>query len=41
MDRHMVARRLPDLERDKLIERSEMRTCTASGRPAITWRAGA
>lgn len=40
MDRHMVARRLPDLWRDSLIERGEMRVCTASGRQAITWRAG-
>ncbi len=39
LDRHLVARRLPDLERDGLVERGPMRSCTASGRPAITWKA--
>ncbi len=38
LDRYMVARRLPDLERDGFVERGPMRVCTASGRPAITWR---
>jgi len=39
LDRHLVARRLPDLERDGLVERGAMRECTVSGRPAITWMA--
>ena len=39
VDRHMVARRLPDLERDGIVSRGDVRVCTASGRPAITWRA--
>ena len=39
VDRYMVARRLSDLERDGLVERATMRECTASHRPAITWRA--
>jgi hypothetical protein len=39
LDRYMVARRLPDLERDGLVERGPMRDCRESGRPAITWRA--
>jgi hypothetical protein len=38
LDRHMVARRLPDLERDGLVQRGAERTCTATGRRAITWR---
>ena len=37
LDRYMVARRLPDLERDGLVERGAMRICRESGRPAITW----
>ncbi len=37
LDRYMVARRLPDLERDGLVERCPMRDCAVSGRPAITW----
>lgn len=39
MDRHMVARRLPDLERDRAVQRGPIRTCSASGRQAVTWRA--
>lgn len=39
LDRYMCARRLPDLERDGLVERGPMRICAESGRPAITWRA--
>jgi len=37
LDRYMVARRLPDLERDGMVERCAMRECSASNRPAITW----
>jgi predicted ArsR family transcriptional regulator len=39
MDRHAVARRLPDLARDGLVKRCPMRTCGAMGTPAITWMA--
>jgi hypothetical protein len=39
LDRHGVARRLPDCERDRLVERHPMRQCTAMGTPAITWKA--
>jgi hypothetical protein len=39
MDRYAVARRLPDLERDGLVERCAIRQCTAMGTLAITWRA--
>ena len=38
LDRHLVARRLPDLERDGMVERCALRECRASNRPAITWR---
>jgi hypothetical protein len=38
-DRHGVARRLPDLAADKLVERCLIRDCRQSGRPAVTWRA--
>src|ERR1700734_2798043 len=37
MDRHGVARRLPDLERDGLVRRCPIRQCVAMGTPAITW----
>jgi hypothetical protein len=37
MDRYVVARRLPDLERDGLAERGSERDCEAKGGPAITW----
>jgi predicted ArsR family transcriptional regulator len=39
LDRHGVARRLPDCERDGSVVRCSMRECGATGRPAITWRA--
>lgn len=38
-DRYMVARRLPDLERDGLIERTGFAMCTVSRRMATAWRA--
>jgi hypothetical protein len=38
-DRHMVARRLPDLAADGLLERCSLRACQQSGRSAVTWRA--
>lgn len=39
LDRHMVARRLPDLERDGKVRKSGQRECAVSGRPAVTWEA--
>jgi hypothetical protein len=36
-DRHSVARRLPDLERDRLVARGPMRRCRVAGTPAIVW----
>jgi hypothetical protein len=41
LDRHMTARRLPELADPKnggLIERGPMRQCRVTGRQAITWR---
>lgn len=38
MDRHMVARRLPDLERDGLVERCGLGECRVTGHQAVTWR---
>ncbi len=38
LDRHMVARRLPDLREDGLVEQCEMHTCGVTGRKAVTWR---
>jgi hypothetical protein len=38
LDRYTVARRLPDLELDGLIEPYAMRECTVSSRLSITWR---
>jgi hypothetical protein len=37
-DRHMVAKRLPDLRRAGLVENGEARTCAATGRKALVWR---
>ena len=39
VDRHMTARRLPELARSGLAERGTPRKCTANGTMAITWRA--
>jgi len=39
VDRHMVAKRLPDLEDDGLVERQPERNCSVTKRKAITWRA--
>ena len=41
LDRYVVARRLPELERDGRAVRGELRLCRASGgqRRAVTWRA--
>ena len=38
LDRYVVARRLPDLEKDGLVIKVAMRSCGVSGRQAITWR---
>lgn len=38
LDRVMVARRLPDLERQGRVTRCGVRPCTASGRSGIEWR---
>ena len=37
VDRHMVARRLPDLEADGLVTRGEKKQCSVTGKQAITW----
>ena len=37
LDRHMVARRLPDLEERGLVRRGEIRKCNAHGTNAVTW----
>lgn len=37
MDRHMIAKRLPDAEKLGLVARGPARTCTYSGRQALTW----
>ncbi len=39
IDRHAIARRLPDLERMRQVERGEARVCTASVKKlrAVTW----
>lgn len=37
LDRHLVARRLPDLEHRLLIRKGPMRECLVSGRKAVTW----
>ena len=38
-DRYMPARRLADLERDGLAEKTGQRICRAHGGAAVTWRA--
>lgn len=37
-DRYMVARRLPDLEKQGLVKKVGMRQCRVSGRQAVVWR---
>jgi hypothetical protein len=39
MDRYAVARALPDLRHDRLVDQDEMRTCRVTGRQSFTWRA--
>lgn len=36
--RHDVARRMPNLERDRLVERAGIRQCRIGVRPVTTWR---
>lgn len=37
VDRHMVARRLPDAEQRGLVKKGSMRKCGVSNRLAVTW----
>jgi hypothetical protein len=39
LDRQLVARRLPDLAREEIVERRPMRACRATGSEAITRQA--
>lgn len=39
LDRHLCARRLPDLERDGLVRRGLPQTCTITRSKATTWEA--
>jgi DNA-binding IclR family transcriptional regulator len=39
MQRHAVARRLPELQDAALVTKAATRVCTQSGRLAVTWRA--
>lgn len=39
IDRYVVSRRLPDLERDGLVQRGAIRECSVTGRRCVTWRA--
>jgi len=38
-DRYMFSRRLPDLEKEGLVERCSMRECESRGTMALTWKA--
>ncbi len=37
IDRHAIARRLPELERAGLVVRAGFRRCRAGGRVSVTW----
>ena len=37
LDRYVIARRLPELERGFLVRKGEQRTCSAGKRMAVTW----
>ncbi len=37
LDRHLVARRLPDLEHANTARQGELRACCYAGRSAVTW----
>lgn len=36
-DRYVIARRLPDLEKDGLVRKGGIRQCSAGSRPAVEW----
>ncbi len=36
-DRYMIARRLPDAEKNGLVRKGEKRICRIGGTPAVTW----
>ena len=38
LERHVVARRLPDLAERGLVKRGEIRKCRAHGTNAVTWQ---
>lgn len=38
MDRHLIARRLPEAEKEGLVKRGKQRKCAISQRNAITWQ---
>jgi predicted ArsR family transcriptional regulator len=38
MDRHAIARRLPELEAADLVQKDQVRRCSIGGRSAVTWR---
>ena len=37
LDRHLVAKRLPDLRADGLVQQRDARLCGVTGRACITW----
>ena len=37
LDRYQVARRLPELERVRLVRKGPIRVCQVGGRKAVTW----
>ena len=39
VDRYVTARRLPDLAKQRLVERCKKTTCTVNGTSAVTWKA--
>lgn len=38
LDRYLVARRLPDLEKDGWVEKEGKRQCRVTGRKGVVWR---
>ena len=37
LDRYMVARRLPDLQKNGLVRKVDRRVCSVTTNPAVTW----
>lgn len=37
LDRYVVARRLPELQAERLVKKGPIRKCRVSGRRAVTW----